>query len=210
VAPFVVPGLGSVARLRSRLHDRPEITLTDTAAPQSDPEADGTITEREALAAVLVLQEVASRYNRTITYADLQQQVGVLIHRPSGQQIRNWSTRVLRRVIRICEEQGHPQLTSLVVRSSDGGVGDGFKGALRGADRDRIDEPHQLEVVAAEERLNCYRRYCPDLPEDAEPTLTNVYKAHVARLNKPEPRERPVCASCGIQLPATALCDDCD
>lgn len=175
----------------------------------AEPEADGTITKREALAAVLVLQQVASEYNSTITYGELKDQVGVIIHRPSNQLPNTWADRVLNGVIRICEEDGHPQLTALVVRASDGGVGDGFNTILERSGRPRIDDPHQLEIVAAEERLECYRQYCPDLPEDAEPTLTRGYQAHLRRQNRPEPRERPVCASCGLQLPATGTCDNC-
>lgn len=65
-------------------------------------------------------------------------------------------------------------------------------------------------MVAAEERLECYRRLCPDLPDDAEPTLTRKYEALVARRNKPDTRERPVCTTCGLQLPSTGICDACD
>ncbi|MHA7209555.1 hypothetical protein [Arthrobacter sp. MDT1-65] len=184
--------------------------MTDVAATQDDLPVTGTITEREARAAVLVLQQVASEYNRTITYADLKEAVGVLAHRPSNQPIRAWASRVLYRVIEICEADGHPRLTSLVVRASDGGVGSGFNAILERSGQARIEDPLQLEVVAAQERLNCYRQYCPNLPEDAEPTLTREYKAHVARRNKPEPRARPVCATCGYQLPATGICDACD
>ncbi|MHA7191098.1 hypothetical protein ACX80N_12490 [Arthrobacter sp. MDT2-16] len=184
--------------------------MSDVATPPSDHEVAGTITEREARAAVLVLQEVASRYNGYITYGVLKDQVGVLIHRPSNQLVNNWADRVLNRVIQICEADGHPQLTALVVRASDGGVGEGFNAILERSGRPRIDDPQQLEVVAAEERLECYRRFCPDLPDDAEPALTREYRAYVSRQNKPEPRERPVCASCGLQLPATGICDDCD
>jgi hypothetical protein len=187
-----------------------ETTLSEVATPQSDPAVADTITDREARAAVLVLQQIASEYNRTITYAELKEQVARLTHRPSNQPIRAWASRVLNRTIRICEAEGHPRLTSLVIRASDGGVGDGFRGALHGSGRDRIEDSQQLEVIAAEERLECYRRFCPDLPEDAEPTLTRGYQAHLRRQNRPEPRERPVCASCGLQLPATGTCDNCD
>ncbi|MHA7263480.1 hypothetical protein ACX80W_09795 [Arthrobacter sp. TMN-37] len=184
--------------------------MSDVAAPQNDPQIASSITEREARAAVAVLREVASRYNGTITYGELKDQVSKLTHRSSNQLANTWADRVLNRVIRICEADGLPQLTALVVRAWDGGVGDGFNAILTRSGRDRIDDPQLLEVVAAEERLNCYRQFCPDFPEDAEPTLTRVYKAHAARRNKPEPRERPVCGSCGLQLPATGICDACD
>lgn len=184
--------------------------MSDVAAPQSDPKAASTITDREAHAAVMVLQEIASEYNRTITYAELKEQVGAITHQPSDQLANTWANRVLNRTIQICEAEGHPRLTSLVVRASDGGVGDGFRGALRESGRDRIEDPQQLEVVAAEERLECYRRFCPDFPDDAAPNLTREYKAHLSRRNRPEPKAPAVCASCGIQLPATGLCDRCD
>ncbi|MGV0108919.1 hypothetical protein [Arthrobacter sp. CP30] len=187
-----------------------ETTLSDAAAPQADPTVASTITDREARAAVHVLQDVASTYNGTITYGELKERVAAITHQPSDQVANTWANRVLNRTIRMCEADGHPRLTSLVVRSSEGGVGDGFRGAVRGSGRDNLDDPHQLEVVAAEERLECYRRFCPDLPEDAEPTLTRQYKDHVIRRNKPEPRDRPNCPTCHEQLPATGICDRCD
>lgn len=183
--------------------------MSDAVAEPIDPQADGTITDREARAAVLVLRDVASEFNRTITYGELKDQVGIITHRPSNQLANTWADRVLNRVIRICEETGDPQLTALVVRASGGGVGEGFNEILIRSGRDPIDNPQQLEMVAAEERLNCYRQYCPNLPDDAKPMLTNVYRAHVERLNKPEPREALVCATHGIQLPSTGVCDDC-
>ncbi|WP_434992147.1 hypothetical protein [Arthrobacter sp. Ld5] len=184
--------------------------MTDVTKSQGGTTVAITVTETEARAAVGVLQEVASEYNRTITYAELKERVAAITRLPSDQLANTWASRVLNRTIRICETDGHPRLTSLVVRASDGGVGDGFKGALHSSGRDRIEDLQQLEVVAAEERLECYRRFCPDLPENAQPNLTREYKAHLSRRNKPEPRERPVCASCGLQLPATDLCDNCD
>lgn len=190
--------------------DRPETTLSDATAQQSDPEVTGTITEREARAAVVVLQEVASRYNGYITYGELKTQVAGLTQRPTNQLTNTWADRVLGRVIELCEKEGHPRLTSLVVRGSDGGVGTGFNAILEHSGRDRVDDPQALEVIAAEERLNCYRKYCPDLPDNAEPTLTREYRTQVSRRNKPEPREQPVCNSCGMQLPATGICDTCD
>lgn len=183
--------------------------MSDVTAPESDPEAPGSITEREARAAVDVLREVASTYNGYITYGELKNQVAGLTGRPTNQLANTWADRVLHRVIEICEADGHPHLTSLVVRASDGGVGSGFNEILLRTGRDRIDDPQLLEVVAADERLDCYRRHCPNLPDDAEPMLTREYRAHISRRNKPEPRERPVCGSCGIQLPATGICDTC-
>lgn len=64
-------------------------------------------------------------------------------------------------------------------------------------------------MAAAEERLKCYRAYCPDLPTDAAPRLTREYSAHVNRATKSAPRLRPVCPGCGMQLSATGTCDDC-
>ncbi|RJT97364.1 hypothetical protein D6T65_13475 [Arthrobacter frigidicola] len=184
--------------------------MSDVAAPQSDPQIASSITEREARAAVVVLQEVASTYNGYITYAGLKNQVAELTRRPTNQLTNSWADRVLHRVIELCEEGGLPRLTALVVRGSDGGVGAGFNEILLRAGRDRIDDPQQLEVVAAEERLICYRRFCLDVPDDAEPMLTREYKDHISPRPRPESRERPVCGTCGYELPATGICDACD
>lgn len=54
-----------------------------------------------------------------------------------------------------------------------------------------------------------YRVYCPDLPADARPQLTREYAAQIKRKEPVVSRARPVCSGCGLQLPATGICDDC-
>jgi hypothetical protein len=89
-------------------------------------------------------------------------------------------------------------------------VGDGFNEYLRLASREPIDDPVALEWVAAEERLNCYERYGPPLPQGAEPMLTREYAEKLIQRAPRTPSLEPACPSCGTILPVSLQCDYCD
>lgn len=179
-----------------------------------EPHRDVQIPRSEAVeawvgAAVPILEIVASEYGDYITYKNL---AGALSHASgvhTAQQLNYWVGDVLGGVIRACADRGLPELSSLVVHTGDGMVGSGFNTVLRRSGREAIDDPFELEMAAAEERLNCYRAYCPDVPADATPQLTREYSARVQRKEPTPSRVRPICLGCGLQLPATGICDDC-
>lgn len=102
-----------------------------------------------------------------------------------------------------------PELSSLVVHTGDGMVGSGFNAVLVRSGRKRIEDPYELELAAAEERLNCYRAYCVDLPDEPKPQLTKEYAARVRRKEPAPARVRQMCPVHAIQLPATGICDYC-
>lgn len=179
-----------------------------------EPHRDVQIPRSEALAewveaAVPLLERVASDYGSYLTYKSLAHKLAAETGIHTKQQLNFWIGYVLGGVISTCTERGLPELSSLVVNSSDGMVGSGFNEVLRRSGRQPIEDPYELEVAAAEERLKCYRVYCPNLQEDAVPQLTREYSARVNRQAKPAPRPRPVCPGCGLQLPATGICDEC-
>lgn len=167
--------------------------------------------ERWAEAALAELEKVGASYGGSITYSALRREV--LGDEHTAQLLSNWSYGVLNRVIKLCEERGLPALTSLVVQETTGMVGRGFNGVI---ERNGIEAPEsqlEREMAAAVERLKCYRVYCPDVPEDAEPRLTreyDEYRADITRKNKPERLEPAACKGCDYVLPATGICDDCN
>ncbi|OYO23446.1 hypothetical protein CGZ93_05740 [Enemella dayhoffiae] len=160
-------------------------------------------------ATIPVLSRVAERPYGHITYKDLAEE----LQRTTGYRTRtllgNWIGRVLEPVIGSCLDQGLPPLTSLVVHTSTGDVGDGYHNPqhpYRSLSGDR------LEAVAAADRLACYRFFCPDLPADAEPRPTSLHseieesRRRSAAATRPE---RQVCDQCFMEVPRTGVCDNC-
>lgn len=132
-----------------------------------------------AEASVPVLEEVARRYGSYITYKDLAAKVFDSTGIRTRMLVQNLSSRLLNRVIRLCNERGLPALSSLVVHATDGMVGSGFDAVLLASGRDVPATELERERAAATERLACYRMYCTDVPADAEPRLTLKYEARV-------------------------------
>lgn len=163
-----------------------------------------------AVEALEVLRATASRYNATITYSELADEIQERTGLHTQAQSRNWIGRVLGIVVRQCHEQGLPPLTSLVVHKHDGQVGVGYDEVLRIAGLSPIDDQLEREEHAAASRLACYRRFCSSVPADATPTVTpQVQSLADRRRRKPEPAAR-VCPHCYMQLPlAGGSCPDC-
>jgi hypothetical protein len=159
-------------------------------------------------AAVPVLEQVASKFGGYIYYKEFAEKLIEATGATTGQGLQNWVGDPLNRVIKHCLANDLPALSALVVRSTDGKVGDGFNAFLQGIGRPRIEDPDQLEWVAAEERLKCYRIYSDHVPEDAAPALTRQFQASIDR-NKPKPPP-PTCSSCSTVLPVSGQCDYCN
>jgi hypothetical protein len=96
---------------------------------------------------------------------------------------------------------------------SDGSVGDRYRKALLATGSTVAVE--DVEERAAEDRLECYRRYATDLPADggAPRVLTRTPRATSTPRSRATPKpERPaaaICPTCFMQLPATGVCDSC-
>ncbi|PWF84870.1 hypothetical protein [Kocuria rosea] len=160
-------------------------------------------------ATIPVLEEVASRVGGYITYKDLAERLFDVTGVRTRMQLGNWIGKPLGAVLWHCHDHGLPGLSSLVVHTGDGMVGEGFNEFLRIKGRAPISDSVDLEWVAAEERLNCYRHYCPDVPAGAEPALTREFAQKIER-KAPEPSApAPACAGCGMQLPVSGQCDYC-
>lgn len=158
-------------------------------SPVTAAEADREWTLR----ATEILTEVATRYGRSIEYADL----GSEIQRRSGiltdMALDTWLDDVLREVARRCTESGKPALSLLV----------------DGADS-RVDPAARASI---------YEAYGAKLPKGRSPrpartTRSRSSSADVGertkRAAKPVERRRPVCPTCFVELPSTGVCDNCD
>lgn len=205
--------------LRSVLdqRDRSEKYVDTSGRPGTwrQPDRDIPLPFSEALevwtdAAILILQDVASRFGGYITYrqfADrLFEETGICTRMRLG----SWIGKPLGAVLEHCHAHGLPALSALVVHTHDGMVGEGFSEFLRLKDRVYLDDPLQLEWVAAQERLSCYRIFCLDVPVDAAPMLTREYARRLEQ-GSPAPQLLPnVCPSCGMALSPSQKCKWCD
>lgn len=115
-----------------------------------------------ALAARERLLEVAATYGDAITYQELADFVQHRSLVRTSSHPRSWIGDVLRRVAEECARRREPFLTALVV-DPRGTVGASYATALeavRGLTPDDVDEQ------AAQERLECHRRFGAELPAD--------------------------------------------
>lgn len=155
-----------------------------------------------------ILVQTAGTYNRTITYKELAEEVQERSGVRTKSGLQNWIGRLLERVARRTADAGEQPLTSVCVKQ-DGTIGDGYLLAPRAVE----DSPGaDVEVLAAEHRLLCYRKYATDLPADGgTPTLTaQVAKARSARAAAAESPPLRMCDLHHVALPATGICADCD
>lgn len=179
-------------------------------------EADGsTLTSQDAYAAWAdaaypALIAVASKYEGFITYKDLADRLEQVTGIKSSQLWTSWISQVLKRVVAETRRRGDPQLTALVVREADHMVGDGYKTALMAEGLAPIEDDFDREDHAAGARLECYRRFCAEMPADGG-TPTLAPKLHAKRYGKQSLAEVPAatCPTCFIALPVSKVCDNC-
>jgi hypothetical protein len=198
--------------------------------PGGEPTSRTIAFEAWALAAREVLTETANTYHATISDSDLAEAVQVRTNIRTSQG--NWLGTVLLPVIHLCHREGEPPLTSLVLQSRDGMVGEGYDEVLRVEELRPITDPAKREHHAAVSRLECYR-WAGSAPADGGepllPTPTVVRRRASSRSATPRATstgsaakkpaatkrvamsDRPiaVCPTCFMALPATGICDDC-
>ena len=173
---------------------------------------DGVAVERDVAmiawvkAARPVLEDVARKYNATITYGVLaskvQEEAGIF----TTQLVHYWAGPVALG----CYQADEPLLSSLVV-NAQGLVGDGYKAAVVSTYGEPA--PEDLQMHSAEERLKCYRHFgAENLPAGGgRPTLPpqvarqRLKAAATARSLVP----KPICPKHHLELPLTGQCDLC-
>jgi len=180
-----------------------------------------------------ILAETASRYNAVITYGDLAEEV----QRRSGlwtkSTVGHWVGALLADITKVNKVRGEPALSALVVHKQDGRVGPGYDEVLRVTGRVPSGDEQERETHAAAERLECYRTWAQDVPEDAVPTFvtpagsagrsgsTSASRSVTGRSTTPRPRATPrvprveerrgaVCPTCFMEMPLSGRCTNCE
>lgn len=96
----------------------------------------------------------AAQAGTTISYGSLAERIGADTGIEEGRPLNWWIGNVLGEVSRVNHERNEPFLSSLVVRASDGQVGEGYLIPVR----DLLGEnPEDGEEHAALQRVRCYR-----------------------------------------------------
>jgi hypothetical protein len=186
--------------------------MSDSTAGGTDRSAaEPSFNESRALWAVAardMLVETARRYQAFVTYqelsAEVQRRTGITTRVP----MRHWIGSVLGMVADECLRRGEPQLTSLCVRQ-DQTVGPGYEYVLKIEGEPTGD----LDMHAAEARLECHRYFEAKLPADGgRPTMPPkvASKRERSARQASQPREATLCPTCNTELPASGQCDHCD
>lgn len=157
--------------------------------------------------AYAALVETARRYDRWTTYLELTEHVQQVSGVRTRMLIGNWSGKLLERVAKLAADRGDVPLTSLCVHQ-DGTIGVGY---LRAPKSVRVDSAADVDELAADHRLLCYRKYATDLPVDGgKPALTpKVAQARAKRAAHSRPAPE-LCPSHFIELSITGECSLCD
>lgn len=185
---------------------------------------------RWSRAALGILTETASAYNRVLTTNEFAEEVQRRAGAWANVTSKTWVRKVLEVVTLKCSKEGWPYLASLVVRPSDGKPGPWYFDVLAETGPGTAqDEVHH----AAEQRFACYQHFDAELPEDAEPTLDPLrLRRRVQHLDakpaaarraqtprrastparKPTPageRQGQVCTTCFMEMPLSGVCPNC-
>jgi hypothetical protein len=158
-------------------------------------------------AARTVLEDVARNYGTWITYGELAERVQADTGIRTTKMIHYWIGQVLGRVARR-QPPEEPTLTSLVVQAN-GTIGSGFLEIVR---ERNVEEPIDIELFAARERLACHHYFGATLPPDGgQPVYTHEVARRRARqrTRRRATPEAAFCPRCHVQLPATGVCSTC-
>ena len=168
-------------------------------------EAQGLWTDQ----AILKLESVASTYGAYITYKDLGDHLFETTKVRTTNLLPRWIRVTLINVLDYCDERNLPAITALVVQKGSGMVGPGFNAWLERKNRSRMEDAYALEFLAAKERFECYRLYCPHVPDNAVPMPTPQLARKVNAGTVKWPCAQPPCSSCGRPLKFYEPCPAC-
>lgn len=155
------------------------------------------------------LLRTGATYRGVITYMELWDRVQEVTGIRTNVPMRHAVGKLLASVVEFSHKQGDPPITSLCVHQ-DGTIGPGYVEALR---MNGHDEPADLELRAAEDRLSCYRALASDLPVDGgRPYFTEqvARKRDNAQRNTKPQAEGVLCPTCFMQMSLTGACGTCD
>jgi hypothetical protein len=170
------------------------------------------VSQADAMAAWAVfardsLLTTARRYHSVITYKELSAEVQEASGIRTNQRLDYWIGSLLENVAIEATRRGEPPLTALCVHQ-DGTIGPGYARAPKSVESDPMADVDQL---AAEHRLLCYRAYAEDLPSDGGiAALTPQVAASKARQRRSASVPRLVCPIHFVELSATGACGSCE
>lgn len=124
-----------------------------------------------------LLIDTARQYNGLVTDAELADQVQAATGKWTRTPAARWLPAVLEDVAVRCALSAEPPLPSLVVSRRDLAEPIGYHAVLASLGRRVPDarttagDGHSQQLQAAAARLQCYVRWCRDLPLDARPHL---------------------------------------
>ncbi|KHL13198.1 UNVERIFIED_CONTAM: hypothetical protein LK11_32935 [Mumia flava] len=166
-----------------------------------------------ARAARDLLGETARQYGAVVTdtalAAGVQSRTSIRTKAPLG----DWIPDVLTTTAVDASRRGDPVISALCV-DEGGSAGERYRSAVAARGETAGDNP---EWHAAEQRLECYRRYGATLPADGgRPTLIRKAEKSASPPRKRQPRRtvveappRATCPTCFMELPMTGICDTC-
>jgi hypothetical protein len=178
-----------------------------------DDESPVDLTEAKAAWTPLAraaLEQVAGTYGGIVTYKVLAEEIQAASGIRTRQMLHRWLGDVLGAVSADCHAKSEPLLSALCVQQ-DGSIGAAYAAAFEAAHG--TPPPEDIELAAAEERLECYRHFGAVMPADggsAQFTPEVAKRRTTAKRRAREDRVRPTCPSCGINLPASGICDYCN
>lgn len=157
-----------------------------------------------------LLQDTAGSYGGVVTYLELSDHVQSKSGQRTTMLLMNWIGPMLDLIAKQAHRAEDPPLASLCVRA-DGTIGDGYLKSIVATTGGEVED---LQQRAAEDRLECYRKYASDLPADGGvATLTKQARAKKERVTrKPvvEKAQGDICPTCFMQKSLTGLCNTCD
>lgn len=157
-----------------------------------------------------ILVGVARSYHAIIEYGALAEEAQIASGVYTSVPFRHWIGKVLYRLVERCHGDGLPPLTALVVHSTDGKVGDGYRAVLEVAGEPPVEDELEQEYHAAAARLDCYRHFGAVLPQGGGvPALAPRLHDAIERRQRRTVVPSPTCPNCFVQLPATRICDSC-
>jgi hypothetical protein len=157
-----------------------------------------------------VLRETAGRFGDYITYSALAEKVQAQSGISTRLLTRNWVGKVLDTVAERCQSEDERQLTSLCVKTADETVGDGYGYVFELAG---TPVPEDLQLHAAQARLECYEFYGATMPRGGgRPALTKKVARvrDVAAAKRREEIPPVLCVTCNVQVPKSGRCDECE
>ena len=166
-------------------------------------------------AAFDILRDLAGHDQAIVEDHELAKEVQRRAQIHTASPMRHWMRAVLHRVTQRAHEHGLPPLATLVVGRHDGMVGDVHDDVRAVRGDPPVGDPDGREDAAARDRLECYRWAHAVAGHRGTPALSPKLQKQRDRTAREQLATRQMrlgnaCPGCGLTMPLTGVCDDCD